>query len=115
MNPDEDNVISPIEQERLEFVKDLLDKAAVINEKTKSHSNGDIVIDKHIMSFRVDDHQLLFIGCALLPNIANYLINILPQFFYPYVVAYLQDLSDDDNPITINELYNLIRDIQNNS
>lgn len=112
MSLHDENVVNPIDDDRKAFVADLLEKAAVSDDKTKGHANGEIIIDGHSMPFRVDDKQLLFIGCALLPNIANYLVNILPQFFYPYVVAYLQDLSDDDNPITVNELYNMIKELK---
>lgn len=91
------------------LVQDLVNKADVVNAKTAAHANVEVVIDDLKFPLRIDDHQLLFICARLLPNILNYLINILPQFAYPYVVSYLQNLSElRDDPITINELYNYL-------
>lgn len=95
--------------EQKAFIQNLLDKALACNAKTESHKNVDFDIEGVRVPIRVDDRQLLFIGAKLLPNILGYLVNILPQFLYPYVVAYLQDLSNlRDDPFTINELYDLI-------
>lgn len=96
-------------QEMEEFIGSLLSKAVVINEKTESHSNVHVDFGDLSVPVRVDDHQLLYIGGRLLPNILNYLVNILPQFLYPYVVSYLQNLSEmREDPITINELYQFL-------
>lgn len=92
-----------------DLIEDLLTKATTVNEKTKQYSNCTLHIQGVELPVRVDDAQLLFIGCRLLPNIMNYLVNILPQFLYPYVVAYLQDLSAmREDPITITELYDYL-------
>ncbi len=98
-------------QEMAEYLNKLVEKANVTNEKTESHSNVHLLVDGVNIPMRVDDVPLLYIGCKLLPNIANYLVNILPQFIYPYVVAYLQDLSEmRDDPVTINELFNYLKE-----
>lgn len=93
----------------IDFIDDLLNKANVANEKTNAHKNCELTIGDLSCNVRIDDIQLLFVGCRLLPNIVNYLVNILPQFLYPYVVAYLQDLSTmREDPITISELYSYL-------
>lgn len=93
----------------IDFLDDLLSKAQIANDKTEGHKNCDLKIGDLSCPVRVDDIQLLLVGCRLLPNIVNYLVNILPQFLYPYVVAYLQDLSTmRDDPITISELYSYL-------
>lgn len=93
----------------IDLIEDLLTKAYTANVKTKDHSNCMLYIQGVELPIRVDDNQLLFIGCRLLPNIVNYLVNILPQFLYPYVVAYLQDLSTmREDPITVTELYDYL-------
>ena len=97
-----------------EYVKDLADKAVVVCAKTEAHSNVHIDLDSLHIPLRVDDHQLLYIGCRLLPNIVNYLLNIFPQFLYPYVVCYLQNLSEmREDPITINELFDYLNSLEN--
>lgn len=97
-----------------QFIEDLLEKAIQTNEKTKQNASVVLsVADDHYTYCSVDDYKLLYVGCALLPNIVNYLVNILPQFIYPYVVAYLQDLSSmREDPFTINELFDIVRSIQ---
>lgn len=99
-------------EQQIEFINGLLEKARCINEKTEEHCNVHLTVDGFTCPIRVDDHQLLYIGAALLPNILNYLVNILPQFLYPYIVAYLQDLSDTDNPLTVNDLYQQINPVK---
>lgn len=92
-----------------DFIRELLDKARKSYDITNTHKNCALEINGLTVPIRVDDLQLLFLGCVLLPNIINYLVNILPQFLYPYIVAYLQDLSEmRDDPVTINELYNYL-------
>lgn len=92
------------------LIADLLNKADIIHAKTSSHSNVTVELDGLFVPLRVDDFQLLFICARLLPNILNYLVNILPQFAYPYVVSYLQSLSElREDPVTINELFNYIK------
>lgn len=99
-----------ITPEMAEYINNLVSKSDVVNEKTESHSNVHLLVGDLNIPMRVDDLPLLFIGARLLPNIMNYLVNILPQFIYPYVVAYLQDLSEmRDDPITINELYDFLK------
>lgn len=94
------------------FLLDLMSKASVTNEKTKPTSNVLLRVGDVECPIRVDDVHLLFIGCLLLPNILNYLVNIVPQLFYPYVVAYLQDLSEfREDPFTVSELYNILNDL----
>lgn len=101
-------------QEVVDFLSDLLNKASVTNEKTESHANLRLSVGDFVLPARVDDVQLFTLGVALLPNIVNYLLNILPQFLYPYIVAYLQDLSNyREDPFTINELFDLIKDLTN--
>lgn len=107
-------------EEQIDLVRDLLDKSNKINESTleKGKCNcGLFFLDGDYVKcpIRVDDFKLLYIGTRLLPNIANYLVNILPQFLYPYVVAYLQDLTsmDPDNTITINDLFDIIVSLDN--
>lgn len=97
--------------EMIAFIDDLMSKADVVNSKTAEYANVHVDVDGISVPLRVDDHQLLFICARLMPNILNYLVNILPQFAYPYVVSYLRNLSDfRDDPVTINELYNYICD-----
>lgn len=101
-------------EEMQEYIRGLVQKSVATIEKSQSSANSDIATDGVNIPVRVDDHQLLFIGCVLLPNIVNYLVNILPQFIYPYVVAYLQDLSNmSEDPVTISELYNFLKEICN--
>lgn len=95
------------------MIADLLFKADKCNEKTEKGSNVHLYIGDVAIPIRVDDLPLLFLGSRLLPNIVNYLVNILPQFLYPYLVAYLQDLSSmRDDPVTINELYDYIKSLE---
>lgn len=111
----EENFVSAFNEEQREYVLDLLNKANQVNEKTNPNANVDLYFpqigDAVSCPIRVDDIKLLYIGARLLPNMANYLVNILPQFLYPYLVAYLQELSTVDRPITINELYDLVLDL----
>ena len=98
--------------EMVEFVQELVDKADVAIAKTDGHSNVDIIINDFSFPVRVDDIKLLYICGRLLPNILNYLVNILPQFIYPYVVSYLQSLSEmREDPVTINEFYNYLKSL----
>lgn len=99
-------------QEQLVYVSDLLYKATKGNDKTNEHRNAELVIDGHVCNLRIDDKQLLSLGVQLLPNVVNYLVNVLPTLIYPYVISYLQDLSDDDQPITINDLYDMVESLQ---
>lgn len=100
--------------EIVDFLNDLISKADTVNGKTEAHKNVELSIDGLTVPIIVDDTQLLYIGAALLPNILNYLVNILPQFLYPYVVAYLQDLSSyRDDPFTVSELYSYLIDLKN--
>lgn len=96
-------------EEAKEILAELLQKADVVNSKTEKSANARIVVGNVSVPVRVDDVPLLYIGARLLPNILNYLVNILPQFLYPYVVAYLQDFSSESkDPVTINDLYDFI-------
>lgn len=96
-------------EEAKEILEELLQKAEVVNSKTEKSANVRIVVGNVSVPVRVDDVPLLYIGARLLPNILNYLVNILPQFLYPYVVAYLQDFSaESKDPVTINDLYDFI-------
>lgn len=107
MNDDEK--VFDFTPQMIDFIDDLLSKANVAIDKTNEHKNCVLSIGVLSCPVRVDDIQLLLVGCRLLPNIVNYLVNILPQFLYPYVVAYLQDLSTmRDDPITISELYSYL-------
>lgn len=100
---------SGFSNEMVDFVQDLVDKADVAIAKTDGHSNVVITINDFRFPVRVDDLKLLYICGRLLPNILNYLVNILPQFIYPYVVSYLQSLSEmREDPVTINEFYNYL-------
>lgn len=111
---DEQKGVVDFTQEMEEMIADLLKKSDVVIEKTEKHNNLDVNINGKCFPVRVDDHQLMYIGARLLPNILNYLLNIIPQFMYPYVVAYLQDLSNmREDPLTINELYNYLIDLEN--
>ena len=106
--------------ETYDFVCELMNKADVVNEKTSGHSNMVVNFPTSPVyvpvPVRLDDFKLWYIGCRLLPNIANYLINILPQLFYPYVVAYVQNLSEfEDHDVTINELFDIIFDLDSDT
>ena len=108
---EEQNNIHEFTPQMVEYVRDLIGKSLTVMEKSKFSSNVFIKLCGMSLPVRVDDLQLLYIGSYLLPNIMNYLVNILPQFLYPYVVAYLQDLSTmRDDPITINELFDFLID-----
>lgn len=98
-------------EEQLDYVSDLLAKATAANEKTQKHSNCELYINGRACYLRVDDKQLLGLGVCLIPNVVNYLVNVLPTLIYPYIVAFLQDLSDDDQPITINDLHDIVSTI----
>lgn len=101
-------------EEMVSYIGELVEKADVVNAKTEHHSNLHLDFGDLNVPLRIDDTQLLYIGGRLLPNIVNYLINILPQFIYPYVVSYLQSLSEmREDPITINELYQYLKDFDN--
>ena len=93
-------------QEMVDYIDNLVNKAIECNKKTEFSANLHLEIDELSVPVRVDDKQVFAIGSLLLPNIMNYLVNILPQFVYPYLVASLQNLSDmREDPVTINELY----------
>lgn len=95
--------------EMADYVRNLCNKSLVVFEKTKSHANVTMSLGGFSLPIRVDDIKLMYIGAYLLPNIMNYLVNILPQFVYPYIVAYLQDLSSmREDPITVNELFDFL-------
>lgn len=101
-------------EEMVDFVQDLVDKADVAIAKTDGHSNVVISINDFPFPVRIDDLKLFYICGRLLPNILNYLVNILPQFIYPYVVSYLQSLSEmREDPVTINEFYDFILSLDN--
>lgn len=92
-----------------DYVVDLVKKSLTIMASSKDSSNVSMSIYGATIPVRVDDYKLMYIGAYLLPNILNYLVNILPQFLYPYIVAYLQDLSTmREDPITINELFDFL-------
>lgn len=92
---------------------DLLNKASKCNEKSEKSSNVHLSFGDLNIPVRVDDLPLLYIGSRLLPNVVNYLVNILPQFIYPYIVAYLQELSSlRDDPVTINEIYEYLKNVE---
>lgn len=115
MNEEEKN-LQEFTPDQVDYVRKLVGKSLTIMEKTKPHSNLTISLCGMSLPVRVDDIQLMYIGSFLLPNIMNYLVNILPQFLYPYVVAYLQDLSAmRDDPITINELFDFLIDYNHGS
>ena len=99
--------------EQLDYVCQLMEKASAANEKTKKYANCDLNVDGRFCSIRVDDKQLLSIAVRLIPNVVNYMVNVLPTIIYPFIVAFLQDLSDDDQPITINDLYDIVSAIEN--
>lgn len=104
--------ISAFNTEMEEYVNDLLVKGANALASSVKGSNlriGINGIDSTIF-LRVDDLKLITIGALLIPNVFNYLLNILPQMLYPFVVAYLQNLSElrDEDPVVINELYDYI-------
>lgn len=107
----EQNDVVELTPQMVELLRGLLDKSKAVFKKTEEHANCTLYVEGVSVPIRVDDLQLLFLGCVLLPNIVNYLVNILPQFIYPYVVAYLQDLSEmREDPVTINELFNYLID-----
>lgn len=108
---EEPNNLQELTPDQVDYVRDLVGKSLTIMEKTKPHANVKISLCGMSCPVRVDDLQLMYIGAYLLPNIMNYLVNILPQFLYPYVVSYLQDLSTmRDDPVTINELFDFLID-----
>ena len=110
-----DLVKSEWTEEQRNFVKDLLFKAVTANEKSFDSSNCFLCFyedNERSINLRVDDIQLLYLGCHLLPNIASYLVNILPQLFYPYIVAYLSDLSTEDHTCTVSELFDLVKSLE---
>lgn len=99
-------------QEMKDLVNDLISKSEVIYKKSHKGKNVTVLVGDLVLPIRVDDYQLFFIGSLLLPNIMNYLVNILPQFLYPYVVSYLQELSSmRDDAITISELFNYLNSL----
>lgn len=100
-------------KEQLDWVAEMLDKAESAEKKTQEHSNMTLEVDGCVRSLRVDDVQLFVLACRFMPNIVNYIINIVPSLLYPYIVSYLQNLSDDERSITINELYDLVSEIIN--
>lgn len=107
----EQEIKDGLTQEMMDYVKELCNKSLVIFEKTKPSANVTMSLGGFSCPMRIDDIQLLYIGAYLLPNIMNYLVNILPQFLYPYVVSYLQDLSAmREDPVTINELFHFLVD-----
>lgn len=95
-----------------EYTRDLLVKGASALASSVKGSNLHIGINgvDCAIDLRVDDLKLITIGALLIPNVFNYLVNIIPQLLYPYVVAYLQNLSElrNDDPVVINELYDYI-------
>lgn len=99
--------------EQFTFVGDLLYKAEHCNEKTKEHSNVEVKVGDHVCYLRVDDKQLFTLVVRLIPNVFNYFFNVLPTLTYPFIVAYLQDLSDDDQPITVNDLFDMVQSLLN--
>ena len=100
--------------EQTDFVRELINKADACNEKTSTHCNCNLTFpDGYTVPIRVDDVQLLFIGARLLPNILNYLVNILPQFLYPYVVAYVQEFNDEQESFTFHDLSEIIKLLTN--
>lgn len=106
---EEEKMSLDFNDEMKSYIGDLVKKSLDIMAKSKSSSNVGFQIFGATVPVRVDDYKLLYIGAYLLPNILNYLVNILPQFLYPYIVAYLQDLSGmRDDPITINELFDYL-------
>lgn len=108
----EENKISQgFNSDMVDYIRGLVGKSLTVMEKSKESSNVFMSLCGMELPVRVDDLPLLYIGSYLLPNIMNYLVNILPQFLYPYVVAYLQDLSEmREDPITINELFDFLID-----
>lgn len=112
MNNQDVEEIKVFNPEMEEYTRDLLVKGASALEASVKGSNLHINIagvDRPIC-LRVDDVKLITIGALLIPNVFNYLVNIIPQLLYPYVVAYLQNLSElrEDDPVVINELYDYI-------
>lgn len=106
---EQENLDLEFTDEMKDYVKDLVKKSLTIMAASKDSSNVGLQIYGATIPVRVDDYKLMYIGAYLLPNILNYLVNILPQFLYPYVVAYLQDLSAmREDPITINELFDYL-------
>lgn len=102
--------------EQVNFVRGLLEKGCAANLRTAEYSN--FVSYPKSFDFtsyaKVDDLALLSVCQVLLPNIWNYLLNVLPQLVYPYVVAYLQDLSnmsEDDAFFTVNDLFDLVKEL----
>lgn len=108
----EENEVKQLSDDVKDFILDLLSKSEMCNKKTSEYSNLDISVDGLSVPLRIDDKQLFFIGCALLPNIVNYLVNVLPQLIYPYIVAYLQDFSrESDEPMTVTQLYDVVKSL----
>lgn len=108
----EETKLPALSDEALDYIQGLYDKAVACNEKTSGHANLTINLDGYTIPLRVDDRQLFFVGAALLPNIVNYLVNVLPQLLYPYIVAYLQELSGDiDDPISVSQLYDVVKSV----
>lgn len=109
MNEEELKNVHAFSDEMIDYLRDLIGKSLTVFEKSKGSSNITMNLCSISLPIRVDDLELMYIGAYLLPNIMNYLVNILPQFIYPYVVAYLQDLSSmRDDPITIHELFDFL-------
>lgn len=97
-----------------DYLNELVNKSLTIQDKTMLNKNCMLSMFGFDMPIKVDDIKLLYIGAFLLPNIMNYLVNILPQFLYPYCVAYLQDLSTmRDDPVTINEIFDYLIELNN--
>lgn len=112
MKEEENNV--GLTDEMKDYLKELIQKAFICEDKTMPIHNCTMRMFGFDLPIKVDDIKLLYIGAFLLPNIMNYLVNILPQFLYPYCVAYLQDLSAmRDDPVTINELFDYLIEFNN--
>lgn len=112
MSEENVNVLDNWTDEQIDFVRDLMDKGTKICDKTEPHANVDVYFPQiggaSMCPCRVDDIKLLYVAQRLLPNMMNYLVNMLPQFLYPYIVAYLQELSVDNDARTVNDLYDLV-------
>lgn len=111
MSEENVNVLDNWTDEQIDFVRDLMNKADKVNDKTDEYHNCTLSFKEYGLKgcpMRVDDIKLLFVAQRLLPNMMNYLFNMLPQLLYPYTVAYLQELSEENDPRTVNDLYDLI-------
>ena len=112
MNNQDVAEIKTFNPEMEEYTRDLLVKGASALGASVKGSNLHLNIAgvDCLIHLRVDDVKLITIGALLIPNVFNYLVNIIPQLLYPYVVAYLQNLSElrEDDPVVINELYDYI-------